>query len=92
MSKVAKKPELTNVSVKVKAHSRGYYDGRIVNEGEVFVYNGPINQNTIESNEGLPLWVDCSEGFKAPKLKEVKAPQAPQAPVAPQAPTANDLV
>lgn len=51
------------VSVKVKAIHKGYYNDRIINEGEEFTYVG-----TLSSKGNLPMWVTPLEKF--PKVKE----------------------
>lgn len=76
----------TNVKVKVRATSEGYYGDRIIRIGEEFVYEGALNRQNK-----LPLWVEALEKFESPKA--VKAdPAAPAAPVAePVAPVAEPV-
>lgn len=55
------------VSVKVTAIATGYYKGRVIREGEKFLFEGKLN------NGKFPLWVKTPEEYK-PTKKALKKP------------------
>lgn len=59
-----KERTLTPVKVKVKANSTGYYQGRIIREGESFM----LEANIVDGK--FPLWVDVPEDYVLPKAKK----------------------
>lgn len=63
---MAKESHPKLVKEKVVAIATGYYKGRIIPEGEKFLYEGPLNRGK------LPLWVKTLEGKKAKEV-EVEA-------------------
>jgi hypothetical protein len=57
------------VSVVVEAIAIGYYKGKIIREGEKFLFEGKLN------NGKFPLWVKTPEDYKPAKKAAKKQAQ-----------------
>lgn len=68
--KVINKGKPALIKGKVKAIEKGYYKGKIIEAGESFVYEGPVNKSG-----GFPLWVEVLQDMTEKKQdkKEAKA-------------------
>jgi len=65
MKKPVQKQEVIYVKVKMKAFSPGYYGGKIIQDGEEFLYEGGLNRAGQ-----LPLWAEVvDEKFDLEKVK-----------------------
>ena len=55
------------VSVKVTAIATGYYKGKVIREGEKFLFEGKLNHGRF------PLWVKTPDEYKPAKKASKKA-------------------
>lgn len=58
--------ELTDVNVQCVATDKGYFGGKIIIEGEKFMYKGVLKDGKF------PLWCEPVEEFKASAKKVAK--------------------